>query len=280
MQHFQNLADFKRHESQKIRQDRAMVSVSIVTVVKNNADGLTKTLKSALSQDFPDWELKIVYGQSEDSTYDVAIEFCKLDSRISIVTQEDQGIYEAMNLGIAVSCAKFVWFMNSGDQFYSPTSLNSGFAAIRNAQIGFVVGGYKVENDVRLFKQRTGKLTQIKFLLSRRGACHQAMIFRKDSLLNAGNFDTQFRIAADYKLCLEVIADAGARKLPEILAIMEPDGVSDKNLFVMHAEKAHIRRQIFTNNPMARAIGWCWMKAARVKIMLRHLISGKKHPFG
>jgi glycosyltransferase involved in cell wall biosynthesis len=74
MQNFQYLPVFKRDQSLIIRQDRAMVSVSIVTVVKNNADGLTKTLKSALSQDFSDWELIIVYGQSEDSTYDIATE--------------------------------------------------------------------------------------------------------------------------------------------------------------------------------------------------------------
>jgi len=280
MQHFQNLPVFKRHQSQKIRQDRAMVSVSIVTVVKNNADGLTKTLNSALSQEFHDWELIIVYGQSEDATFEVATEFCKLDSRFSLVTQLDQGIYEAMNLGINVSHAEFIWFMNSGDRFYSSTSLNSGLTAVKNSKSGFVVGGYKIENDMRVFRQRTGELSQIKFALSRRGACHQAMVFRKDSILKAGNFDTQFRLAADYKLCLEVIANTGATKLPEILAIMEPDGISDQNLFKMHAEKAQIRGEIFKSNPVARAKGWAWMKAASMKIMLRHLVSGKNHPFG
>ena len=55
-----------------------MVSVSIVTIVKNNADGLARTLKSALAQDFSEWELIIVYGQSQDSTYKVASEFCNL----------------------------------------------------------------------------------------------------------------------------------------------------------------------------------------------------------
>jgi glycosyltransferase involved in cell wall biosynthesis len=52
-----------------------MVSVSIITVVRNNANGLARTLKSALAQDFSDWELIIVYGQSQDSTYEVASEF-------------------------------------------------------------------------------------------------------------------------------------------------------------------------------------------------------------
>jgi len=257
-----------------------MVSVSIVTVVKNNADGLTKTLKSALLQDFSDWELIIVYGQSEDSTFEIATEFCQIDSRFSLVSQSDQGIYEAMNLGISKSRADFLWFMNSGDQFYSVSSLNTGLNAIKSSQYGFVVGGYKIENDKRVFRQRLGEVSQIKFALSRRGACPQAMVFRTDSVTAARNFDTRFRLAADHKLCLEIIKNSGAYKISEILAIMEPDGFSDKNLKRMHMEKSLIRAEIFANNPAARALGWVWMKAASIKSGLRLIGNGKKHPVG
>ena len=257
-----------------------MVSVSIITVVKNNADGLTRTLNSALAQDFSDWELVIVYGQSQDSTYEVASEFCKLDSRISLIEEQDQGIYEAMNLGISKSQAEFLWFMNSGDQFYSARSLRSGFETIQYNNYGFVVGGYKIENDERVFQQSAGQISQIKFALSRRGACHQAMIFRKSSVLMAGSFDVRFRLASDHKLCLKIIKDSGAAKIYEILATMEPDGLSDKNLSTMHKEKALVRAEIFSKNPIARALGWVWMKAARIKASLRHIGNGKKHPLG
>jgi glycosyltransferase involved in cell wall biosynthesis len=257
-----------------------MVAVSIVTVVKNNAEGLASTLKSALVQDLSDWELIIVYSQSQDSTYEVASKFCNLDSRISLLEQQDQGIYEAMNLGISKSRADYLWFMNSGDRFFSENSLKSGFNAIKASGSGFLVGGYKIDNDQRLFQQSAGKLTQIKFALSRRGACHQAMIFRKESVLKARSFDTKFSLAADYQLCLKIIKDAGAGKLPGILALMEPDGLSDQNLSKMHKEKSIIRREIFSNNLPIRAIGWFWMKAARLKAITRRLANGKKHPLG
>ena len=257
-----------------------MVSVSIITVVRNNANGLARTLKSALAQDFSDWELIIVYGQSQDSTYDVASEFSKLDSRISLIEEQDQGIYEAMNLGISKSQAEFLWFMNSGDQFYSIKSLRSGFEAIKENNYGFIVGGYKIENDERVFQQNPGTISQIKFALSRRSACHQAMIFRKNSVLKAGSFDARFRLASDHKLCLEIIRDSGAAKISEILATMEPDGLSDKNLSSMHQEKALVRNEIFAKNPVARTLGWAWMKAARIKANLRRIGNGKKHPLG
>ena len=170
--------------------------------------------------------------------------------------------------------------MNSGDQFYSVSSLDTGFNAIKSSQYGFVVGGYKIENDKRVFRQRPGQISLIKFALSRRGACHQAMVFSKESVITARNFDTKFRLAADHKLCLEIIKNSGAYKISEILAIMEPDGFSDKNLRRMHKEKALIRTVIFANNPAARALGWVWMKAASIKSGLRLIGNGKKHPFG
>jgi len=257
-----------------------MVAVSIVTVVKNNADGLSKTLTSALAQDLSDWELVIVYSKSEDATYEVASEFCKLDSRITLIEQQDQGIYEAMNLGITKSRAEYLWFMNSGDCFFSGNSLRLGVNAIQSSEFGFLVGGYKIDNDERLFQQSPGKLTQIRFALSRRGACHQAMIFRKSIVIMAGNFDTKFRLAADYKLCLKLIKNSGAVKVPELLAIMEPDGLSDQNLSKMHREKSIIRREVFSQNLPVRALGWLWMKAARLKAITRRIVNGKKHPFG
>ena len=223
-----------------------MVSVSIITIVKNNADGLKRTLKSAITQDFSDWELIIVYGQSQDLTYEVASEFCKLDSRISLIEETDQGIYEAMNLGVSESRAEYLWFMN----------------------------------DERVFKQSSGEISQIRFALSRRGACHQAMVFRRNSVLKAGSFDVRFRLAGDHKLCLEIIKDSGALKISEILAVMEPDGFSDNNLNIMHQEKAVIRSEIFAKNPIAKALGWGWMNLARLKAGLRLIGNGKKHPLG
>ena len=166
------------------------------------------------------------------------------------------------------------------DPVWPLAPLGSGFKAIENSNCGFAVGGYKMENDERVFQQSSGEISQIKFALSRRGACHQAMVFRKNSVLKAGSFDVRFRLAADHKLCLEIIKDSSALKISEILAVMEPDGFSDNNLNIMHQEKAVIRSEIFAKNPIAKALGWGWMNLARLKAGLRLIGNGKKHPLG
>ena len=120
-----------------------MTLVSLITVVKNNAVGLLKTLECARSQDFSDRELLIVYGESEDETFEVASKFCKIDSRFSLIEQRDRGIYEAMNLGVKESKSEFFWFMNSGDQVYSSKTLCYAFNSISNSYFGFMVADIK-----------------------------------------------------------------------------------------------------------------------------------------
>lgn len=257
-----------------------MPAVSIITVVKNNAEGLKRTLESAKCQEFQNWELIIVYGKSEDKTSSVADSFIAEDSRMKLIRQVDSGIYEAMNLGIQSCSSEFVWFMNSGDSFHSTSSLGIGFGEITNSNFGFIVGGYQINLDKREFVQKPGIYTQLKFAFSRRGTCHQAMIFRKSAVEEFQNFDTRFRLAADYKLCLLLIAKYGAKRISEVLALMEPNGASDKNLGVMHAEKAIIRREIFPTKPLVIAFGWLWRFAARTKLTIRRSILGKKHPLG
>ena len=267
----------KRHQ---IGQDCLMAAVSIITVVKNNAKGLKRTLESAKCQEFQNWELIIVYGKSEDETISVANSFIAEDSRMKLVRQVDSGIYEAMNLGMQSSSSEFIWFMNSGDCFHSIFSLGTGHREIANSNYGFIVGGYQIYSDKRQFVQKSGIYTQLKFAFSRRGGCHQAMIFRKSAVEEFQNFDTRFRLAADYKLCLLLIAKHGAKRISDVLALMEPNGASDKNLGIMHAEKAMIRHEIFPSEPLVIAFGWLWRLAARIKLTTRRSILGKKHPLG
>jgi len=257
-----------------------MSSASIITVVKNNAEGLKRTLESTICQEFQNWELVIIYGESEDSTIAVANYFIAKDSRIRLISQVDSGIYEAMNLGVENCNSEFVWFMNSGDCFHSVSSLGTGLSEIANTNLGFIVGGYQIYSDKRKFVQRSGSYSQFKFAFSRRGGCHQAMIFRKSAIEYFQGFDTSYRLAADYKLCLLLISKFGAKRILDVLALMEPNGASDRNLEIMHSEKASIRRDVFRSRPLIISFGWLWKFAARTKLAFRRSILGIKHPLG
>ena len=83
-------------------------SVTVITIVKDHAVGLLKTIESLKSQVFREWKSIIVVGASKDSTLVRAQEFAQADTRITVLVQEDSGIYEAMNVGIAQSKSSFL----------------------------------------------------------------------------------------------------------------------------------------------------------------------------
>jgi putative colanic acid biosynthesis glycosyltransferase len=244
-------------------------SVTVITIVKDHAVGLLKTIESLKSQIFREWKSIIVVGASKDSTLVRAQEFAQADTRITVLVQEDSGIYEAMNVGIAQSKSSFLWFMNSGDTFMDSKSLGRGVEMLSNSQVGFIVGGYKVIGKPAVYKQNQSRLTPVRFAFTRRGGCHQAMIFRRTSVLESGLFNTKFRLASDYDMCLKILKTSGAAKSSDVYAQMEPNGRTDKSLVKMHQEKLVIRNEFFAKSPWLKPISLMWMHLALAKVRLK-----------
>lgn len=96
---------------------------SIITVVYNNVRDIEHTLKSVVSQTYKHVEYIVIDGLSTDGTLDV-IE--KYRPQISVILSEkDNGIYDAMNKGLALATGDYVLFLNSGDELYSKETLAS-----------------------------------------------------------------------------------------------------------------------------------------------------------
>jgi len=97
------------------------MKISVVTINYNNSDGLRKSLESYFSQIGNNSELIVVDGESSDNSMDV-ISFYK--SRIDmLVVEKDTGIFNAMNKGVNLSSGDFIYFLNSGEIFYSQDTL-------------------------------------------------------------------------------------------------------------------------------------------------------------
>lgn len=91
--------------------------ITVVTVVYNGILTLDATIKSVISQTYSNWEYIVVDGGSTDGTLEL---LKKYNSQISIIISEkDDGLYDAMNKGIALSTGEWICFMNCGDIFSS-----------------------------------------------------------------------------------------------------------------------------------------------------------------
>ncbi|WP_246310811.1 glycosyltransferase [Paenibacillus xylanilyticus] len=98
------------------------VFISIVTVCKNNKEGLIRTWESVLLQETNDWEWIVIDGVSVDGTLPFLNELS--DPKVNYISEPDEGLYDAMNKGIERSSGQYILFLNSGDQLQNPDVIN------------------------------------------------------------------------------------------------------------------------------------------------------------
>ena len=250
-----------------------MAKVSVVSIVKDHEEGLKATHESLFEQSYEDWELIIIVGASNDDTLIVAKHLQKSDSRVLLIEQRGSGIYSAMNEGITAAKGEFIWFMNAGDKFASTSTLAHAINQITQTDTGVVIGGYQIENErhKKTYSYTRSYITSFKFAFSRRGGCHQAMIFQTNILKGLRGFNTSYSLAADFDLVLRVIKESQAYRVSEIYASIEPGGLSDQGIFLVHNQK-HLIRRILLGGPVVFFASFLWTALARIKINLRRTL--------
>ena len=122
-------------------------SVSIITVVYNAADSIEATVKSVIEQHYPNLEYIIIDGGSTDGTIQLVN---KYKEKISLILSErDNGIYDAMNKGILHAHGEWINFMNSGDCFNAGDVLTKIFSIKFDDNIKFIYSDYYVKKKTK-----------------------------------------------------------------------------------------------------------------------------------
>jgi glycosyltransferase involved in cell wall biosynthesis len=106
--------------------------LSVITVVYNGIAAIERTMLSVLNQTYPNIEYILIDGLSTDGTLEV---IKKYQDRIKLISEKDEGIYDAMNKGLAIATGDYVLFMNAGDEIYAPDTVAKVFATADEADI-------------------------------------------------------------------------------------------------------------------------------------------------
>jgi glycosyltransferase involved in cell wall biosynthesis len=194
---------------------------SIITVTRNNEEGLRATLQSVAVQTNQDFELIVVDGHSTDGTAQTIQGF---ESTVARFEQDSgKGIYAAMNQGAAIAKGKWLIFMNAGDCFAHSNVLET-FAPAAETDLAF---GRSYEPDgtpKSLFKGLDPIWLEMPFN-------HQAM-FCKHSLFKQHPYDERLKISGDFEFVLWSHRHGAKFELLDLdVAIVELGGISDRNYY-------------------------------------------------
>jgi glycosyltransferase involved in cell wall biosynthesis len=249
-------------------------SVSIISIARNNKEGLAKTFKSVLSQTYKNWQLIIIVAPSGDGTNELSANLASSHSRVETHSQIGLGIYSAMNQGLKEAKGEYVWFLNSGDEFYDEFTLEYAVEQIELLDADLLIGGYELSgfNDSKQYLKTSKKLSSLEFAFNRRGGCHQAMFFNTNRVLDSGGFDLDFELASDFDLVMKIVKKRNSFRIDKILASIEPGGVSDQRIYEVIREKHLIRQSHFARKTLIFFISLGWGIAVKMKIRGRNLL--------
>ena len=126
------------------------VKLSVITVVRNAVDKIEPTLLSVLGQDYANIEYIVIDGGSSDGTLDVIRRY--RDQIPVVVSEPDDGIYDALNKGIMLATGDWIGVMNAGDTFAAKDTVSRIFRVADEFQGYDVIYGdaIGVDGDVEL----------------------------------------------------------------------------------------------------------------------------------
>lgn len=246
------------------------MKISVITVCLNEERTIRETIESVITQTKLPYEYLIIDGQSKDGTLEIAREYEVQFPWISIFSEKDYGLYEAMNRGTLKSSGDYVVFLNSGDLFYNHLVLErladiaGQIKALPDIFYGDVI---RMRGEKKIEEKYGSKASVFWLLLMGRMPCHQTMFTRRQ-LLEKYPFDYSYQITADYHFLMQCYKNKTTMfPLRYVVAVWESEkGISSQaeNLNQMRKEDDRSLKTFYpTWYLLLKPIKFFWRKKRR-----------------
>ncbi|MCM1022342.1 MAG: glycosyltransferase [Muribaculum sp.] len=203
---------------------------SIITVTWNAESTISPTLKSVNEQTCRLFEYIVMDGVSTDRTLKKAIDAGIPEARI--FSSRDDGIYDAMNNAMEQAKGDYLIFLNAGDTFHSPTTLEEIAAVIMDNDYPGIVYGQTdlVDSQRRRIAPRhlraPEKLT-LKSFANGMVVCHQAFVVLRKI---AQPYNLRYRFSADYEWCIRCLQKSKRNVyIPNVIIDYLSEGLTTAN---------------------------------------------------
>lgn len=202
-----------------------MPKVTVVTVCYNAGAALLETIQSVAAQSYQNLEYVVVDGASTDQTTDILKEHSAKISKV--ISEPDNGIYDAMNKAMDIATGDYTIYMNAGDVFYSNDTVREvfsndvdGFDLVYGARMYCAPGQAPVYQEARALDTA----------LLRMPYCHQSL-FLKTSVLREFRFNLTYRFAADYDQSVRLfVAGKSHLQLEQPVCVFAAGGASESGI--------------------------------------------------
>jgi len=220
--------------------------ISVITVCYNAAGTLATTLDSVRVQSWRPLESVVVDGGSRDGTQDLVAHYGDITG--TVVSEPDEGIYDAMNKGIDLARGEIIHFLNADDSFVDEGVVE---AAVRifmaEPEVDLVFGDAVYRTTDGAFLRRYGRVNARNLIYG--DLCHQVVFARKRVFEHFGRFNLEYRINADFDWLLRVFrGGAQVRYLPRAVANYDTGGQSNANPTFTRAERMRVRLRYSTQS--------------------------------
>lgn len=219
--------------------------ITIVTVCFNVEDTIEETMQSVMGQTYSDKEYLIIDGSSTDQTMNIIGKYSDCDY-LRVVSEPDNGLYDAMNKSLCLAKGDYVIFLNSGDVFCDEKVLEDMAPHLTADIVYGNVIRKKHTGDV--VEKYPGKYKLFWLLLQGKMVSHQ-VLFTKTDIMRKYGFDESYKITADFNFLVRAVQDKCSQcYVDRNVSVMENrEGISARpeNLDIMRAEDDRSLKEYF-----------------------------------
>ena len=232
------------------------MTLSIITINRNNAAGLEKTMHSVAVQTYKEFEYIVVDGASTDGSVEVIEKLEAEFVHLKWVSEPDSGIYNAMNKGIRMATGEYIQILNSADCLATDDVIERMCAELeRQGRPSILYGnmvkcfpdGHKMVDkcfagqEITMLGMFTGTLN------------HDPAYIRRELFEKYGYYDESLKIVSDWKWYLQAIIMGGEK--PQYVdmgvTLFDMTGISETNKELDKTERKQVLEQLFPKTILA-----------------------------
>lgn len=210
------------------------MKITIITATYNSAATLRDTIKSVLSQSYPDYEYVVIDGGSKDGTIDVIKELePKFNGKMRWISEPDKGIYDAMNKGLKMATGDVIGILNSDDFYTSDDILQTIVENIDSVDAVYGDIHYVSPDDltkcVRTYSSKHFRPWKLRFGYM---PAHPSFYARREAYEKVGLYSLEYKLAADYEIMVRFFCKhhIKAKYIEKDFVTMRTGGASNQDI--------------------------------------------------